>query len=145
MQSLVLGNITEVISNIKLKQYLHIKDVTLTNLVAVLSEKPTGAPQIAVLTYNASNSLCTVPMYFWREFFLPSRDDAASQECEKLPYLQSYSDTHLSGSPNTDDKEITYSKEKEKRLQTSNMLILLVQHQKNQHSPDCLSNTSYFP
>lgn len=64
LQSLVRGNLTEGISNIKLRQYFHIKDVAFTNLAAVLLEKPTGAPEIAVLTYNASNSLCTVPMCF---------------------------------------------------------------------------------
>lgn len=63
MESLVLGNLTERISNIKLKQ-LFPKDVTFTNLSAALSEKPNDAPEIAVLTYNASNSLCTVPTYF---------------------------------------------------------------------------------
>lgn len=100
LQSLVCGNLTEENSIIiKLKQRFYIKDVTVTNLSAVLSEKPNGVPEIAVPTYNASNSLCTVPRYFWREFFLPSRDDAASQERGKLPYLQSYGNKYLYDSP----------------------------------------------
>lgn len=80
----------------------------------MLSEKPNGVPDIAVPTYNASNSLCTVPRYFWREFFLPSRDDAASQECGKLPDLQSYSNKYLYDSPNRDNNGVTYSKEEQR-------------------------------
>lgn len=72
----------------------------------MLWEKPNGAPHIAVLTYNASNSPCTVPMYFWREFFLPSGDDATSQECGRPLYLQSYRNRYLYSSLNNDDKGV---------------------------------------